>query len=106
MISPSVNLSQAITPVLSFRNASGYDGAELELWISYDYDGISLPSTATWYQKQFTLCPQDPFWTWTSSGDVNLSNYKYNSVYVAFKYTGSSADGRTWEIDDIVISEQ
>lgn len=106
-ISPAINLTQSTAPLLSFRNASGYDGQELELWISYDYDGTSLPTVSgTWFQKQFTLCPQDPFWSWTSSGDVNLSSYKYANVYIAFKYVGTNADGRTWELDDIVVSEQ
>lgn len=106
LISPSIDLSPSTLPLLSFNNCSGYSGAELELWISVNYIGTGLPSSATWTQLIFTLCPQSPYWSWTSSGDIDLSAYKYGNVYIAFRYTGTSTDGRTWELDDIVVREQ
>ncbi|MFH2095097.1 MAG: DUF5689 domain-containing protein [Bacteroidota bacterium] len=107
LISPALDLSQSTAPGLSFRNASGYNGPELEVWVSTNYSGSGLPNaSATWTQKQFTLCPQSPNWSWTDSGVIDLTNHKGTAVYFAFKYTGSNSDGRTWEVDDILVSEQ
>ncbi|HMU14081.1 MAG TPA: choice-of-anchor J domain-containing protein, partial [Flavobacteriales bacterium] len=45
-------------------------------------------------------------WTWTPSGALDLSAYLSNNTRIAFKYTGSASDGKTWELDDIKITVQ
>ncbi len=106
LISPVINLASATTPILSFRNCSGYTGDDLTVWVSTNYDGTSAPSSATWTQLSFTLAVADPYWSWTDSGPVNLTPYKNATTYIAFKYTGTSSNGKTWEIDDIIVQEQ
>jgi len=102
-ISPSFDFSGYTSPFISFRTAWGYFGAEIEVFYSTDYDGTSLPATATWTDLNPTLYTGSNFWTWTDSGELTLPTEA--SVYVGFKYTGSSSDGRTWEIDNIVIDD-
>lgn len=102
-ISPSVNLSSAVNPVLSFINACNYSGPVMEVKVSTNYTGGD-PSAATWS----TLTPvlSAGSWSWVNSGSVNLSALAGQSnVRIAFRYTGSSSDGKTWEIDDIMITE-
>ena len=57
----------------------------------------------TWNQLQATLSTGN--FDWVSSGNIDLTSYAGTNTYVAFKYTGSSSDGSTWEIDEIMITE-
>lgn len=102
-ISPSIDLSGTSTPKLSFRNASNYDGAELQLLVSTNYNA-GLPSTATWSPISFTLSTGG--FTWTQSGLIDISAYAQSNFHLAFKYVGSNSDGKTWEVDDIRIADQ
>ncbi|MFD1552716.1 hypothetical protein DNU06_08875 [Putridiphycobacter roseus] len=102
LVSPAIDLSLINTPGLSFINASNYQGTNLEVYISTNYSGAGDPNIATWA----TLNPilSSGGWEWVNSGIIDLSAYTNENVVIAFKYIGSSSDGKTWEIDDIVIS--
>ncbi len=102
LISPSIDLSSISSPLLSFNNAYNYTGPILELLISTDYDGTSNPTQqGTWTNVSFTLAPGG--WVWANSGSIDLTSYVGTNVHFAFKYTGTTSDGSTWEIDDIKI---
>ncbi|OFY34127.1 MAG: hypothetical protein A2W91_06555 [Bacteroidetes bacterium GWF2_38_335] len=103
LISPAVNLSSTTQPTLTFKNACNYTGDVLTAYVSTNYTGSGAPSAATWTQLTFSLSGGG--FAWTNSGDVDLSAYKTTGVYIAFKYTGSATDGKTWEVDDILIAE-
>ncbi len=100
-ISPGFDLSEATTPVVTFDNAYNYSGDPLQVMYSSDYDGVSTPSTATWTELSPPLSSGS--FGWKNSGNLNLPSN--TSVYVAFIYTGSSNDGSTWEIDNIIIRD-
>ncbi len=100
LISPAMDLTLSASPWMSFVNAYSYGGDPLELLISEDYT-TGDPNSSTW-----TTLPaawSTGFFSWESSGTIDLSAYTTNNVHVAFKYTGSNSDGSTWELDDIVI---
>ena len=101
LISPSFDLTGASTPWISFNNAYNYTGDPLQLLVSTDYTGTGDPNLATWA----TLSPtwSTGGWAWVNSGNVDLSGYISNNVHIAFKYTGNTSSGSTWEIDDIII---
>ena len=109
LISPSVDLTNASQPNLSFGTIMKFAGAALTLYISTDYDGTSNPtSQGTWIDitSNASWDTNNSSWgNWTNSGDVDLSSFISNSVYIAYKYTGTSSDGSTWEVDDILIKE-
>lgn len=102
LISPIINLSFSTTPILTFQNAYKFNGAPLELYVSTNYNS-GLPNTGTWTKLNFTLSPGN--FTFVSSGIIPLSNYKTSNTRIAFKYLGSSSDGSTWEIDDVIVKE-
>lgn len=110
MISPAVDLSDATSPGLTFRNASRYDGNMLRLMVSSDYDGSSDPSQqGTWtdYSQSVTWDTNINSFSWTNSDVVPMTQFNgQNSVYVAFKYTSTANSSATWEVDDILIEEQ
>lgn len=101
LISPSFNFSTFTNPTLTFDNAANYSGAQLEVLVSTDYDGTSLPATATWTPLAPNLSTGG--FTFVSSGVLSLSAFLGTNTYIAFKYTGSNTDGKTWEVDKIKI---
>jgi len=105
LISPSVDLSGATAPALSFNNAYSYTGNALEVLVSTDYSGTGDPNLANWTSFTGGAIWSSGFFAWVNSGPLNLSAYNVNGVYVAFKYIGSASDGSTWEVDDIKIEE-
>ena len=105
LISPSIDLSGATTPALSFNNAYSYTGNALEVLVSTDYSGTGDPNVATWTSFTGGTVWSTGSFVWINSGPLNLSSFTQNGVYVAFKYIGSASDGSTWEIDDIKIEE-
>ena len=103
LISPSFDFSTSTSPALSFKNASNYSGPDLEVYVSIDYDGTSLPASATWSPLSAPLSSGG--FEWVSSGIINLSSFSGANTYIAFKYTGTSSDGKTWELDNIIINK-
>lgn len=105
LITPSLDLSGATDPNLSFRNAYNFAGAPLELMVSTNYTGTGDPNVATWTDLTSSATWSAGSFNWANSGDISLSSYLVNGVYVAYKYTGSGTDGSTWEVDDFLIQE-
>ncbi len=103
-VSPAMDLSNVDNPVLSFDNAHGYTGPDMEVKISTDWDGNPATiSSATWTNLTYQTDNSTTYWVWTNSGDIDLTAYKGQNVHIAFVYTGTSTDGATWEIDNIRI---
>lgn len=106
LISPALNLSAAINPVLSFQTAAKFAGNTLEVYVSTNYSS-GAPSTATWTALSgFALSPNNPgSYVWTPSGNLSLNAFKTNNVRVAFKYTSTTSGATTYEVDDVIIKE-
>lgn len=109
LVSPAMNLAATSAPYLTFDNVTRYSGAQLELWVSTDYDGVSDPdSQGTWTNISGTVPNWDTDsgdWTFVPSGNVDLTGYISANTYIAFKYTGTNSDGATWELDNIIVQE-
>lgn len=109
LVSPNFDLTSANNPYLIFDNVTRYNGAQLELYISSNYDGVSNPDTqGTWFNLT-SYVPNwdtDNFdWDLVSSGNTDLTGFISPSVAIAFKYIGSNSDGATWEVDNIIVTE-
>lgn len=100
LITPGIELPAGSSPVFSFLTEHAYYDAghmPLEVFISTDFDGTSGDVlTATWdevtgyntsYEEDF-----DTWFSWTPSGDIDLTAYAGQTIYIAFKYTGSDAN--------------
>jgi len=102
LVSPELNLDIYTDEVLTFFTAMNYTGPDLEPKISTDYDGGGDPSTATWTDLNWTMSPGS--WEWTSSGDIDLSGITGTAVYLAFRFTSTTAGSATWEVDDVLLT--
>ncbi len=110
LITSGVDLSGATTPKLTFISADGYDnGAVTTVMISTNYVPGTNPATATWTTLNPTISSghTNSYGSFISSGDVSLSSYIGQTVYVAFKYVGSApAKTTTFELDNVTITKQ
>lgn len=107
LITPAIDYASSTSTKFNFRMTKRYGGDDIVVYISTDYDGSSAPSTANWTDitSLVTLDSDDSQWTFVGSGDADITAYKSASTYIAFKYTGSSTSGRTWEIDNVYVGE-
>ncbi len=101
LISPSIDLSTITAPKLHFLNASNYSGPNLEVFVSTEYSGTGNPNDVNWVNLSPVLSAGG--WDWVNSGQLDLSSYSSTNTHIAFKYTGTTSNGKTWEIDDIII---
>jgi hypothetical protein len=70
--------------------------------ISNDYEGSGDPNSANWTMLTAELSTSG--WEWTASSDVDVSDVDGEAVYVAFKYTSTSSDAASWEVDDVLVT--
>ncbi len=106
LISPGMDFNNFDNEILTFYSAVGYITPEPQfaVRISTDYDGGGDPTTANWTDLDPILPDGSVNWEWTYSGEVNISGYNSDNVYVAFIFfCGTDASG-TWEVDEIVIT--
>ncbi|MBW2960293.1 DUF5689 domain-containing protein [Mesonia aestuariivivens] len=108
LVTSGVDLSSAANATLSFETKDGYyNGDALTAYISTDFDGDV--STANWTELSgvnYSAGNADGYGdNFVPSGDIDLSAYAGQTVYVGFKYLGAS-DGvtSTYQIDNISIT--
>jgi len=102
LISPSMNFDTYKNETLSFRTASNYTGPVLEVKMSTNYVTGADPTTATWTPITATL--SSGAWTWTASGNIDVSSFSGDNVHLAFRYITALPDASAWEVDDIIIT--
>lgn len=101
LISPAFDLDSYTGVVLTFRTARNYNGNEIEVFFSNDYDG-SNPTTATWQPLACALSQGS--WNWVESGSISLDGYSGNNCYIAYKYTCTEDEAAAWDVDDIMLT--
>jgi len=103
LISPAFDLSGFDYPLLRFASRTAFAGPVLQLMVSTSYDGHSDPYTATWTLLNGRF-PAEGSDTWQVSDSIDLTAFRQDSVYIAFKYTSSPAvNAARWTLDDISL---
>lgn len=105
LISPAIDLSSVSAVNLSFQTASRFSGNLLEIKISSDYTGTGDPNNATWTDLTATLDTDTSAYTWTGSGNIDISSFSGGNIYLAFKYTSTTSASTTWEVDNVKITK-
>ena len=49
--------------------------------------------------------PDGGSWTFISSGELPLTDYIGQTIYIAFKYTSSATASATWEVKNVLVHE-
>jgi len=70
----------------------------------YSTDYVSGdPTTAHWTEiTGFSLSTGG--WTWTPSGNIDLSTIQGTNVHLAFKYTSTTSSCATWELKNFKVT--
>lgn len=103
LISPALDMDVYSDEVLTFENAANFDGPDLGVYVSTDYDGTSDPNTATWTDLSGDVTWSPGGYEYVDSGELDLSSYE-GTGYFAFKYVSNSdVQGKLWQIDSIVV---
>lgn len=107
LVSPAVDLTVSTAPQLQFRSSTNFNGPQLKLFVSEDYDGNSDPSTqGTWIDYSGFVSWSPGTFTWTNSGIIPLLAFTNSTnFHLAYKYTSNSSAAATWQVDDIIIDE-
>ncbi len=109
LVTPGIDLNGSTEAKLSFQTKDGhYNGNPLSVYISTDFSGNA--TSATWTELTGITFSEghdngygDNF---ISSGDVDLSSYAGQIVYIGFKYEGAdSGVSTTMQLDNVSVSE-
>ncbi len=108
LVSSAINLKKATAPYLSFDEVYRYVDASLvaeylTVNISTDFSGDV--SKATWTQLTIQEWSSGSDWTFVNSGNIDLSEYVGNKVYIGFRYTSTTSYAPTWEIKNFLVRE-
>lgn len=108
LITPGIILPNNSTPVLSFDTNDGfYNGDALTVKITTDFTGDVL--AANWVDLDPTISTGNTNGygaEFTPSGDIDLSEYAGEIVYVGFRYLGASNGIKTtYQVDNISVIE-
>ena len=114
LISPELDLSNSIDPVLVFDHARGPEqsmtvGVEegyYTVWVLGDYgpgnDPIQYPKLEITGVNHPTVK-----WQYVSSGELSIPlNLRSSNVRIAFKYISADGASATWEIKNVIVKER
>jgi|GEM_PF-826308 len=109
LITPEIDLSGLSIGSISFKTKDGYNNGEvLEVFISSDYTGTGDPNSVRWTKLNPTIASGTTTGyapSFTESGNIDISAFCGNTVYIAYKYTGGSTGiNTTIQLDDILIT--
>ena len=113
LVSPVIKLKKARNPQLifdqAFNKATNFT-EEATVLVSTDYKGDV--TTCTWTALEWSKnedgtlnVPAGSSWVFQSSGNLDMSAFVGQSVYLAFRYTTSNGVSGTWEIKNVLVYE-
>lgn len=102
LISPSIDLSKATSPVLTFQQAnnkfSSLEVMKQQISVLVD-DGSGFKTVSV------DNYGDNASWNFVNA-TVDLSAYKGKSIKIAFKYTSSAESAGSWEIKNLKVAEK
>ncbi len=101
LITPAIDLSGVTDAVLNFQTARNYSGPDLEVFMATDYAGGDPNTDGTWTPLTVTLSTGS--WSWTDSGDIDVSAAAGGDLFIAFKYTSTTSGSATYEVDNFKV---
>jgi len=106
IISPTMDFTSYENEFLSFYSSVGYISPEeqFSVKISTDYSGNGDPASASWTDLSPVLPDGLVNWSWTRSGEIDVSGFAGDNVHVAFVYVCGTETAATWQIDDVLIT--
>ena len=101
LLSPYINMQNAINPVLSFEHTSKFF-TDIQSEVSVL---IRERNDLTWTELTIDKYPTNEDWDFVKA-TIDLNKYKGKTIQIAFKYTSSTSKAGTWEIRFFTVSER
>jgi hypothetical protein len=107
LITPSIDLSNAVNPTFSFTSASNFVNSadnKLEVFVSTNYDGTNVLA-ATWTKIDAVVADSTTNgYVYLPSGDIDMSSYIGTKINIAFRVTGNSTDkAGLFQVDKVKV---
>lgn len=113
LVSPVIKLKKARNPQLifdqAFNKAANFT-EEATVLVSTDYKGDV--TTCTWTPLEWNKnedgslnVPPGTSWVFQTTGNLDLSAFRGQSIYLGFRYTTSGGISGTWEIKNVLVYE-
>lgn len=108
LVTPGLILPSGSSPILTFETKDGfYNGNALTVKIAIDFD--EDVTAATWTDLEAVISEGNSGGygdNFISSGDVDLSDYAGEVVYIAYRYLGATNGvTTTYQIDNIAVED-
>ena len=103
-ISPRIDASSLIAPVLLFDYASKYDADQVPLTVYYSTDYSGDAAAATWNELWSSNEVTD--YEWKPSGTLDLNTTDPANIYIAFVVDAPDGVSPTWQIDNILLADK
>ena len=109
LVSPSINLLKATSPIMTFDEAHKYlNGAQptqyLSVLVSKNFTGD--PAACTWDVLPVAVWSDGSTWDFVNVGEIDLSAYKGSRINIAFRYTSDASAAATWEVKNLKVIEK
>ena len=113
VVTPAINLARATNPQLSFDQARKY-GVDFfkECFVMASTDYAGDVTTCHWDTIPYNqdeegkfLVPDGTTWNFMSTGEMDLSKYVGQQVYIGFQYNSSEEGSATWEFKNLLVAE-
>ena len=104
LVSPRINLKGHNQLYLRFKHAMNY--ANDEPAANFIGVRISADKGETWSSVTIPNMPRGNSFEFLSSGDIDLKAYKDKVIQLAFVYKSTSTTTPTWEITQVLITEE
>ena len=113
VVTPAIDLGRAKNPQLSFDQARKY-GVEFlkECFVMASTDYAGDVTQCKWDTIPYNqdeegnyLVPDGSSWNFMSTGELDLSKYVGQKVYIGFQYNSSELGSATWEFKNLLVAE-
>jgi len=109
LISRAYDLAGYENVKFSFQSAQNFvsdDANKLQVYVSTDYDGTNV-TAATWNEVSCNVANKNTAgYTFIPSGEIDLNAYEGQTIYIAFKVTGSGTNTNLdglFQVDNLFI---
>ena len=113
VVTPAIDLKRATNPMVKFEHARKY-GVEFvqECFVMVSTNYVDDVTKCDWVHIPFNkdaddsyIVPDGSNWDFISTGELDLSEYAGQDVYIGFKYTSTADGAATWEFKNLVVGE-
>ena len=105
LISPNINIQPNVYEELQFefRTAKKFEGPDLQVMVSMDYDGVGEPGEFTWLDITDAFDYSTGNYEWVESGTFIIDEIIPGNYHFAFVYTSTDEAAASWEIDYVKL---